>query len=119
MDPAERIGKQTTGSAIGFVNGFSVGVEEIGACLACRRQSPALPRFVSCSPTSMDRCILVNANSHMEMIAHQAIGKCAGDWLNVMRIQLKEVRVVSLFAEQIFPINATIEDVVVAAGLQR
>ena len=69
MDPAERIGKQTTGSAIGFVDGFSVGVEEIGECLACRRQSPAMLRFTGSIFGMLSIRMLVNAHGHMEVIA--------------------------------------------------
>jgi hypothetical protein len=55
----------------------------------------------------------------MEMIPHQAVGKGVAYWQNVLLIQLHEIAIVPLFNEDILPVVAPIEDMVIMSRLKR
>jgi hypothetical protein len=49
----------------------------------------------------------------MKMVLHQAVNKCFGNGVNMMRVKLKEIPKVTLLPEQVFVVIATIVDMVI------
>ncbi len=52
------------------------------------------------------------------MVPQQAISKCIGYRFDVLGVELQEVRIIPLFSKDIFPVIASVVDVVIPAGLK-
>ena len=63
--------------------------------------------------------VVSDTRKHVKMVSQQAIGIRFRDRLDVFEVELQEVRVVTLFDKDVFPVGATVIDVIVHAGHKR
>ena len=62
--------------------------------------------------------LIFDANQEMKMIAQQAIDKCIGHRFNVPGVESQEIGIVALLQKDVFPVVASVVDVIILAGLE-
>ena len=100
--------EQAARAIVGFVESLGIGIEEMAELLARRCRDPKGFK----NPWDL------NPDQQMKMVSQQAIGEGIGDGFDIFGVQLHEVGVVALFAEDVFAVVAAVVDVVGAFVLQ-
>jgi len=128
-DATEWVLKETAGTLIGFVDRFGIGVEQIAELLAgvLGLEDSGAPRdpWGLGDPKGLNGLIgallfqRLDANQEVKVVSQQAIGIGMGNGLDVPAIEVQELVVVAFLDEDVFPVVATIVDVIVLTVLER
>ncbi len=127
-DAIKRTFEECACPLVGFVDGFGVGVEQIGellaGILAAEDRPSRLMRALSetCLVlVSMPGFLFIDglgAYQEVKMIPQQAIGIRIGYGYDVLGVEPEEIGVVTLFDKDILPVITTVVDVVIRAIFQ-
>lgn len=113
---AERFFKQASCSLVGFVECFCTGAEKVGEGPAWIGMAIGLPVLKGLADL-LALFVISDPHQQMKMVAHQTMGIRFSNWLNVVRLQFQEIRIVALFPEQRFAVVAAVVDMIVLAVL--
>jgi hypothetical protein len=99
--------EEAAGAVIGFVDGLGVSTKECGKLL-----SQALIGTPFLRGMEFLTLAIFDPQQEVKMIRHQTVGKCICDYRNILLVQLHEIRIITFFEEDGFPIIAPIVDVI-------